>query len=63
MLKALLKFAIIAAVTSVVDLFGAQIAVWGLDYMHVHTGLIGPYLILAAIGFIVSMTIVIQDAA
>ena len=41
-------------VALLLDVLFAQFAVWGLSYMHVHTGLIGPWLILGAISGVVT---------
>lgn len=55
MADALAKLIISLIIGLALDVLFAQLAVWGLSYMHIGTGLPGPYLILAAISGVVTL--------
>ena len=55
--KILFIFIITTAFNLLMSLFAAQLVVWGLSYMHVGTGLFGPYLILAGFSTVVSASV------
>jgi hypothetical protein len=42
------------AMSLAISLIAAQFVCWGLSHMHVGTGLVGPYLVLAGLSMTVS---------
>ena len=52
MLELAFYFIAYLALSLIVSLIASQFVCWGLSYMHVNTGLAGPYLVLAGVSMV-----------